>query len=67
MGMELTLPAALRCGVPGKFRMHKVTELLCNPRYEEGAKAADTLSPNRQVAGYLRRQKGYVVVELPGN
>ncbi len=28
MGKELTLPAAMRCEVLGKFRMHKSIELL---------------------------------------
>jgi hypothetical protein len=32
MGKELTLPAAERCEVPSKFRMHKLVELSVNPR-----------------------------------
>ena len=37
---ESTLPAAVRCEVPGKFRMRNTSELSFKPRYDCWAKAA---------------------------
>lgn len=45
MGKELTLPAAVRCEVQGKFRMQKSIELLQNPCKDWRAKAAEMVEP----------------------